>query len=147
MANEQKYQIIKVRIDSATKKQLKLVAAKQKTNVSTIVRDSISDYLQKDISWQGQMQASMEVLRSQIERLNQIINLFIDFWLFWTEYYFAYTKPFGDMDEQQKKLLIRQGKNRTDMMVEAFKIRMKEKKPGFVEKFVSDYIVQDKDEV
>ena len=84
MANEQKYQIIKVRIDSATKKQLKLVAAKQKTNVSTIVRDSISDYLQKDISWQGQMQASMEVLRSQIERLNQIINLFIDFWLFWT---------------------------------------------------------------
>ena len=33
------------------------------------------------------------------------------------------------------------------MMVEAFKIRIKEKKPGFVEKIVSDYIVQDKDEV
>ena len=145
--SEKKCDTIVVKVDSKTKKQLEQVAAVQRTSVSSIVRDSISDYLQKDITWQGQMQASMEVLRRQIERLNQIINLFIDFWLFWTEYYFAYTKPFGDMDEQQKKLLIRQGKNRTDMMVEAFKIRMKEKKPGFVEKFVSDYIVQDKDEV
>lgn len=147
MANEQKYQIIKVRIDSATKKQLELVAAKQKTNVSTIVRDSISDYLQKDITWQGQMQASMEVLRSLIERLNRDVNLFSDLWLFWTERYFAYTKPFGDMDEQQKKLLIRQGKNSTQMMLELFKVRMKEKKPGLVEKIVSDCIVQDKAEV
>ena len=145
--SEKKFDTIVVKVDSKTKKQLEQVAAVQRTSVSSIVRDSISDYLQKDITWQGQMQASMEVLRRQIERLNQIINLFIDFWLFWTEYYFTYTKPFGDMDEQQKKLLIRQGKNRTDMMVEAFKIRMKEKKPGFVEKFVSDYIVQDKDEV
>ena len=145
--SEKKFDTIVVKVDSKTKKQLEQVAAVQRTSVSSIVTDSISDYLQKDITWQGQMQASMEVLRRQIERLNQIINLFIDFWLFWTEYYFAYTKPFGDMDEQQKKLLIRQGKNRTDMMVEAFKIRMKEKKPGLVEKFVSDYIVQDKAEV
>ena len=83
--SEKKFDTIVVKVDSKTKKQLEQVAAVQRTSVSSIVRDSISDYLQKDITWQGQMQASMEVLRSQIERLSQIINLFIDFWLFWTE--------------------------------------------------------------
>ena len=144
---EKKFDTIVIRIDSKTKKQVEQEAGIQGITVSSLIRNIINDYLQKDIIWQGQVQASLEMLRSQIDRLNRDVNLFIDFWLFWTEYYFTYTKPFGDMDEQQKKLLIRQGKNRTDMMVEAFKIRMKEKKPGLVEKFVSDYIVQDKDEV
>lgn len=144
---EKKFDTIVIRIDSKTKKQVEQEAGVQGITVSSLIRNIINDYLQKDIIWQGQVQASMEMLRSQIDRLNRDVNLFSDFWLLWTEYYFAYTKPFGDMDEQQKKLLIRQGKNRTDMMVEAFKIRMKEKKPGLVEKIVSDYIVQDKAEV
>ena len=144
---EKKFDTIVIRIDSKTKKQVEQEAGIQGITVSSLIRNIINDYLQKDIIWQGQVQASLEMLRSKIDRLNRDVNLFSDFWLLWTEYYFAYTKPFGDMDEQQKKVLIHQGKNRTDMMVEAFKIRVKEKKPGFVEKFVSDYIVQDKDEV
>lgn len=144
---EKKFDTIVIRIDSKTKKQVEQEAGIQGITVSSLIRNIINDYLQKDIIWQGQVQASLEMLRSQMDRLNRDVNLFSNFWLLWTEYYFAYTKPFGDMDEQQKKVLIRQGKNRTDMMVEAFKIRMKEKEPGLVEKIVSDYIVQDKAEV
>ena len=47
MANEKKYQLIKVNVTLTTKKQLEQVAAVQRTSVSSIVRDLINDYLKK----------------------------------------------------------------------------------------------------
>ena len=48
MANEKKYQLIKVNVTLTTKKQLEQVAAVQRTSVSSIVRDLINDYLKKN---------------------------------------------------------------------------------------------------
>lgn len=143
MAEKRLYDTIVIRIENKTKKRLEQEADIQGMKVSSLVRSIISDYLQKDIVWQGQMQAVMEMLRNKIDRLNRDVKLFSDLWLYWVEFYFAYTKAFGDMDEKQKKLLIQEGRKRTELMVESFKGHIKEKAPGLVEKIVADYIVQD----
>lgn len=98
--------------------------------------------LSKDISWQGQVQGTVEALRSETRKVEKAVDLLSKLLMHWFEYYFTYTKSLGDMPKSQKILLAEEGRARTKSMIEAFKKNMKNK-PGLLEIMLADYFVQE----
>ena len=140
--NKKRNERISFRITDEMKDFLEKEASLKGLSLSALVEDIIKDYSQKDIIWESQVQGSIEYMRGQIEKLQRDLNLFSDLWLYWTEFYFTYTKSFGNMPNDEKKLLIAEGKLRSKKMVGSFKEGLKAKKPGLFEKIIAEYLIE-----
>lgn len=145
MSNSKQTIQILIRVNEKIKKQIKAQAAFQNISISDFIRNAIVDYLAKDVNWQGQLQGTINALHNDIRKAIKNIDLFSSLWLTWTEFYFAYTKSFGTMSDEQKKLHLQEGKERSKYMVSTFKKTMSQK-PGMVETLLADFLIQEKQE-
>lgn len=91
--------------------------------------------------WQGQLQGTVEALRNEIRTTNRNLDLFSSLWLKWTESYFTYTKNLNGLSDEQKKVLITTGKERTQNMLSQFKKEMQSQKPRLIEILLADYLM------
>lgn len=143
-SNEKKlFHVMYLRIDGNTRDRLVAKAQLEDVSASETVRNAITEYLNKDTDWQGQMEGNFSRLFKDVQSLKREIQMFSELWLHWTEFYFTYTRSLGDMSEAQRQLLVQEGKRRTQLMVESFKKGMNERKPGLVESMLADYLVED----
>ena len=137
------FQVMYLRIDGNTHKRLISKAQLEDSTVSEMTRNAITEYLDKDTNWQGQIEGNFSRLFKDVQSLKREIQMFSELWLHWTEFYFTYTRSLGDMSEAQRQLLVQEGKRRAQLMVESFKKGMNERKPGLVESILADYLVED----
>lgn len=137
------FQVMYLRIDGNTHKRLISKAQLEDSTVSEMTRNAITEYLDKDTNWQGQIEGNFSRLFKDVQSLKREIQIFSELWLHWTEFYFTYTRSLGDMSEAQRQLLVQEGKRRAQLMVESFKKGMNERKPGLVESMLADYLVED----
>lgn len=137
------FQVMYLRIDGNTHKRLISKAQLEDSTVSEMTRNAITEYLDKDTNWQGQIEGNFSRLFKDVQFLKREIQIFSELWLHWTEFYFTYTRSLGDMSEAQRQLLVQEGKRRAQLMVESFKKGLNERKPGLVESMLADYLVED----
>lgn len=137
------FQVMYLRIDGNTHKRLISKAQLEDSTVSEMTRNAITEYLDKDTNWQGQIEGNFSRLFKDVQSLKREIQIFSELWLHWTEFYFTYTRSLGDMSEAQRQLLVQEGKRRAQLMVESFKKGLNERKPGLVESMLADYLVED----
>lgn len=137
------FQVMYLRIDGNTHKRLISKAQLEDSTVSEMTRNAITEYLDKDTNWQGQIEGNFSRLFKDVQSLKREIQMFSELWLHWTEFYFTYTRSLGDMSEAQRQLLVQEGKRRAQLMVESFKKGLNERKPGLVESMLADYLVED----
>lgn len=137
------FQVMYLRIDGNTHKRLISKAQLEDSTVSEMTRNAITEYLDKDTNWQGQIEGNFSRLFKDVHSLKREIQMFSELWLHWTEFYFTYTRSLGDMSEAQRQLLVQEGKRRAQLMVESFKKGLNERKPGLVESMLADYLVED----
>ena len=137
------FQVMYLRIDGNTHKRLISKAQLEDSTVSEMTRNAITEYLDKDTNWQGQIEGNFSRLFKDVQSLKREIQVFSELWLHWTEFYFTYTRSLGDMSEAQRQLLVQEGKRRAQLMVESFKKGLNERKPGLVESMLADYLVED----
>lgn len=137
------FQVMYLRIDGNTHKRLISKAQLEDSTVSEMTRNAITEYLDKDTNWQGQIEGNFSRLFKDVQSLKREIQIFSELWLHWTEFYFTYTRSLGDMSEAQRQLLVQEGKRRAQLMLESFKKGLNERKPGLVESMLADYLVED----
>lgn len=141
--SEKKYTAVKCRVDEDLKNRILAQSELDGITPSIFMREALKDRLYKDVSWQGQVQGALEAMRTEVTKTRRDIKLFSDFFAFWVEYYFIYTKSFGDIGEEQKIVLIHEGKERATAMLNAFKRKLKNEKPGLTEMLLADYMTEE----
>lgn len=143
-SNDKKlFHVMYLRIDGNTRQRLDAKAQLEDCTASETVRNAIAEYLDKDTDWQGQLEANMQRLQKDIGAVRREIKLFSELWMHWTEFYFTYTRSLGDMGEEQKQLLVGEGRRRSQLMVESFRKSLQARKPGLMESILADYLMED----
>ena len=89
------------------------------------------------------MEGNFSRLFKDVQSLKREIQMFSELWLHWTEFYFTYTRSLGEMGEAQRQILVQEGKRRSQLMLENFRKRLRERKPGLVESILADYLAED----
>lgn len=134
--------ILTFQVDEILNEQLKHKAVLENTSVSNIIRTSVNEYINKDTNIQTNLFGSCEAIRQNIKKTEDKIDIFTNLFLYWLEYYFAYTKSFGEMEDSEKQAMLESGRKRQEALLARFKKQTKEKKKLF-ETLVCDYINQD----
>lgn len=141
-AEEKKlHEVMYLRLDGNTRQRLNGRAKLENATASEVVRNAIAEYLDKDISWQGQMEGRFQSLMNEVQVLKKEVRLFSSLWIHWTEFYFTYTKSMAELNDAQRQQLVQEGKRRSQLMIESFKKQIKDKKPGLVESLIAEYLV------
>lgn len=133
-----------IRINARDASLIRQQATIENVSPSQLIREAVSDRLYRDVSWQGQVQGAVEAMRREIKKTRRDIEILSDVFLHWTEYYFMYTRPFGDISDEQKKNMVLDGRKRAGLMLEAFKKKMKVERPGVIEMLLADYMTEEK---
>lgn len=136
-------EFLNIRLGEDTAKMLYAQSSMEKISVSQLVREALNDRLYRDTAWQGQVQCSVEVLRNEVKKIRRDVELFADFFRHWTEYYFMYTRNLSDLDREEKQMMWESGRERTSLMVEAFRQKIKKERPGLIEIMLADYITEE----
>lgn len=140
--SEKNLKILTFQVDEVLNNQLKHKAMLENTSVSNIIRTSVNEYINKDVNIQTNLFASCEAIRQKIKKTEDKLDLFTNLFIYWLEYYFAYTKSFGEMDDSEKQTMLESGRKRQEALITRFKKQMKDKKKLF-ETLICDYINQD----
>ncbi|MFI3257023.1 MAG: hypothetical protein R3Y36_01855 [Spirochaetales bacterium] len=137
-----------INVKISTKEKQKILAhAKLQgfTSSSEYVRNAVTDYMNKDIAWQAQVQGAVESLRADVKRIDKSLDLFSLLFIHFTEYYFTYTKSLSDLSNQEKVIRLEDGRKRSKTMINSFKKTMKNK-PRLIEMLLADFYIEQKEE-
>lgn len=131
-----------IRITERLYSEIKERALLEGCNPSELVRGAVKDYLTRDLKIQSQVLGAVESLRSDIKYVDKKTELFSSLWMYWLQYYFTFTKGFGDLPADQRKVLIEAGKRRQKTMIDSYKKDMKAQ-PALIEVLLADYLGQE----
>ncbi len=132
-----------LRLPKELKDLMEKQAALENTTASELSRTAINWYLHKDVNYKGQLEATVESLRSDMRKMSRELELFSSLFKFWTQYYFTLTASLSDLSPEARKARSELGKRQSEIMLQSFRGTMKDVKPGLIEALVADYLVSD----
>ena len=141
--DEKNYERLCVRVPKDFKNLIESQATLENTTASVLSRTAINWYLHKDVNYKGQLEATVESLRSDMRKMSRELELFSSLFKFWTQYYFTLTASLSDLSPEARKARSALGKRQSEIMLQSFRGTMKEVKPGLIEALVADYLVSD----
>lgn len=131
MSDRLKLDTITIRVDPRDKEKMEAHAKINGfTNMSDFIRTAVTDYMNKDVVWQGVLQGAIESLRSEIQKSNKCNEIFAQMFVYYLQFYFMFTSFPRDKEEILNQL--KAGKSKKDFFLNNFKASLKNN-PSFME--------------
>jgi hypothetical protein len=132
---------IGMRINEAILKQIQACAAVENCSATDLITRAITEYINKDTLIQPQIFGAIEALRGDIKFIDKKVELFSNLWVYWLQFYFAFTPSYSGNPEEAKAF-IESSKRRRTAMLDSFRKDMKTQ-PKLIEMLLADYLAED----